>query len=706
MAEYQQTFRTQPAETRTAIGGAPEVILHCAIDNIAGRVQWTKDGSALAGSHRNLPGYPRYTITGTESIGEFHLRIAPVLLEDDGIYECQVGPSSGHTALRSTPARLIIQIPPEPPVIVGSKLRSVNASVSTNLTCHSAYGNPAPTITWKKNGIVVAGAHSHSFLAQDETGKLSNTSSALVITPSIADMGAVYTCESINLALELPLSSSTTLDVQYAPMVGVIVDPEVTREGETISLKCKVDANPMEGISYEWLKDRVVMSDLVGDTIALEAVPPEYNQISIMCRVTNTAGKGNASRTLTVQYGPRITKPPEDTAVDIGSTATFQCEAVGNPTPKITWKRLGSNVMLSGMSTLQIDKVHDTDFGVYVCTAHVPGFEDATTTATLHINSAPIITSNPIQYAELHKTASLLCFTNTRPLPDKMEWEWEGGSIESGRDGRYSASIVDVEVYGGKLSNLTIRKVNRGDFMVYNCTVTNSMGIETFQVTLKEKEPPPLIYIIGGVFGGFALILLVAVIVVLINRCPVRRKQRKAEKERIEISPSQQKETFYPEDKTPIEKKDDHEPFYTDDLPYGTLNKKPTPSENMYGSQRSHPRSRTSFVSQHSSHSIDVLAEPQNVDYRGPASYGAPYDRRPLDMEPRDYAPRDYVDRDYPEPEDYPPDRDYPPPEPRRYDDPEPQRDDPDYRPPSRASSRHDEFYGPQPPLGSLATNV
>ena len=57
-------------------------------------------------------------------------------------------------------------VPPEAPVIVGgSKMKAVDAGKTENLTCHSAFGNPAPTITWKKNGVVVAGAISHSYLA-------------------------------------------------------------------------------------------------------------------------------------------------------------------------------------------------------------------------------------------------------------------------------------------------------------------------------------------------------------------------------------------------------------------------------------------------------------------------------------------------------------------------------------------------------------
>ncbi|XP_070549020.1 kin of IRRE-like protein 3 isoform X2 [Ptychodera flava] len=693
----QQSFRVQPEEITTKISEATEVILKCAINNRAGQVQWTKDGSPF-GSTRDIPGYPRHTMIGSDENGEFNLKISPVLLEDDGMYQCQVGPAPNHTYLISNEARLIVQRRPEAPVIKGAPEIAVTASVVSNLTCTSENGNPAPTLTWKKNGEVVTGAHHRSYPAGDETGKLSSTESALAITPSIDDMDAEYTCESKNLAGEEPISTKIKLNVRYIPIVGIVMDPLVAKEGDIISFKCKAAGNPQHGITYEWLKDDVVMPDKTENVMELADVPPEFNGITIKCKAKNSVGTGESSIAVTVEYGPRITTPPDDTEVDLGNTAKFQCEAVGNPTPKISWKRLGSNVLLSSMSTLQIDNVHNSDSGGYVCTASVRDFADVTATATLHIKSTPEISSSPDQFARVGKTANVECFTNTRPRPDRMLWQWEGGELEEGTEGRYSASIVDV--YGGKKSTLQIRDVKKTDFIEYNCTVWNSIGVESLIIKLKEEEPTPWVIIIGGsVLGGAVLIFIIAIIIVLCNRCQARRRKRKLyEKERVEISPSEQKVEH-------------HEPFYPEDVPYGTLNKPryTAAPDNIYGSQRSHPRSRMSFESQYSSPSIDVYGEPQPVDYQGPVNYGAPYDRRPLDFEPRDFDDRDYgpldnPDRDYPR--DY--DRDYPPSEPRGYVNPDPRTGDADYRPPSRASagSHRDEFYGPQPPLGTLATNV
>ncbi|KAA0189961.1 hypothetical protein HAZT_HAZT002975 [Hyalella azteca] len=69
------------------------VTLRCAVDYQQGRAQWTKDGFAL-GFERGVPGYPRYRYTGDSSIGEHYLVITGVTLQDDGEYQCQVGPTA------------------------------------------------------------------------------------------------------------------------------------------------------------------------------------------------------------------------------------------------------------------------------------------------------------------------------------------------------------------------------------------------------------------------------------------------------------------------------------------------------------------------------------------------------------------------------------------------------------------------------------
>lgn len=99
-----------------------EALLKCEITNLAGSVQWVKDGFALGMSRRfrfsdrfflnnwisfgtgfseKIPGYPRYTMIGDRSYGIFNLRIQNASLEDDAEFQCQVGPAKNSDPIRT-----------------------------------------------------------------------------------------------------------------------------------------------------------------------------------------------------------------------------------------------------------------------------------------------------------------------------------------------------------------------------------------------------------------------------------------------------------------------------------------------------------------------------------------------------------------------------------------------------------------------------
>lgn len=80
--------------------------------------------------------------------GDFSLRIRPVLLSDDGVYQCQVSASAGVPGIRSHQARLTVYVPPDPPTLSPPAL-TVTAGQPVTLTCQSSGGRPAPEVRRK-----------------------------------------------------------------------------------------------------------------------------------------------------------------------------------------------------------------------------------------------------------------------------------------------------------------------------------------------------------------------------------------------------------------------------------------------------------------------------------------------------------------------------------------------------------------------------
>lgn len=85
----QQRFAMEP-QNQTAVLGS-RVTLPCRVVDKMGALQWTKDDFGL-GQHRNLSGFERYSMVGSDEEGDFSLDVYPVMLDDDARYQCQVGP--------------------------------------------------------------------------------------------------------------------------------------------------------------------------------------------------------------------------------------------------------------------------------------------------------------------------------------------------------------------------------------------------------------------------------------------------------------------------------------------------------------------------------------------------------------------------------------------------------------------------------------
>ena len=58
--------------------------------------------SVTLGYDRKLPGFPRYTVLGSDESGEYSLKVSNATLEDDAVYECQVGPAPSNRPIRAS----------------------------------------------------------------------------------------------------------------------------------------------------------------------------------------------------------------------------------------------------------------------------------------------------------------------------------------------------------------------------------------------------------------------------------------------------------------------------------------------------------------------------------------------------------------------------------------------------------------------------
>lgn len=73
----EQKFAMEPQDQTAVVGS--RVTLPCRVINKSGLLQWTKDGFGL-GTHRNLSGFDRYMMIGSDEEGTDGLNLALNLL--------------------------------------------------------------------------------------------------------------------------------------------------------------------------------------------------------------------------------------------------------------------------------------------------------------------------------------------------------------------------------------------------------------------------------------------------------------------------------------------------------------------------------------------------------------------------------------------------------------------------------------------------
>ncbi|GBM41895.1 hypothetical protein AVEN_13616-1 [Araneus ventricosus] len=110
-----------------------------------------------------------------EDEGVYNLHIKSVNFQDEGEFQCQVGPAMNHTPIRAA-AQLRILIPPDYLTVNGlgqASTMEVNENVTVRLTCQAVGSKPAAQLKWYKNNVEVPKADGK------DLGKLSSLRSQL-----------------------------------------------------------------------------------------------------------------------------------------------------------------------------------------------------------------------------------------------------------------------------------------------------------------------------------------------------------------------------------------------------------------------------------------------------------------------------------------------------------------------------------------------
>ncbi|XP_023718817.1 irregular chiasm C-roughest protein isoform X2 [Cryptotermes secundus] len=526
----EQRFAMEPQD-QTAIVGS-RVTLPCRIINKTGVLQWTKDDFGL-GTHRNLSGFDRYSMIGSDEEGDFSLDIFPVMLDDDARYQCQVGPGlAGEPGIRSKFATLTVLVPPEPPRIVQGDFLVTTEDREIELECVSLAGKPAAEITWIDGLGNVLGNGLEYIVEALPDGRRFTAKSILKLTPKKEHHNTSFTCQAQNTADRTYRSARLRLEVKYAPKVALSIVSGLgpsgrLTEGADVRLACKADANPLD-LTYRWyINDELVPGDYTTE-LMIPNITRKYHDAIVKCEVHNPVGKSEESETLDISYGPRFRTRPRSIQADLGTTITLSCDVDGNPPAEIEWIHDDTAKVVGTSANLTLD-VDANTAGRYYCKASVMGFPEVGAEAAIYLKGPPSIVSHRTQFGIQGDNVRLECVAFSIPKPEHVMWTYKGNEVDAD-DKDYT--ILEDPLPEGIKSTLVIRESQQQHFGAYNCSVTNPYGSDVVEINLKPQKTFPLLMILTGVIGGVIVIIAIAMVIILCQRREKKPEDcREAEKQ-------------------------------------------------------------------------------------------------------------------------------------------------------------------------------
>ncbi|XP_048001832.1 netrin receptor DCC [Leguminivora glycinivorella] len=185
---------------------------------------------------------------------------------------------------------------------------------------------------------------------------------------------------------------------------------------------------------------------------------------------------------------PRFVATPQPITVIEGASVTFDCAAVGNPKPEITWLNnvgvaidlndLDSRFYLVGSGSLRVQAARGLDAGSYTCRAH-SRLDSADSATTLTVLTAPRVSlpGGSVVVARTRGDVTLRC--DVRGRGATVSWLKDGEPLTPNQ---HDIALVDG-------SSLRIQGVLRVDAGMFQCAASSAAGSAVAALRLVVLPP-------------------------------------------------------------------------------------------------------------------------------------------------------------------------------------------------------------------------
>ncbi|XP_038239250.1 basal cell adhesion molecule isoform X2 [Dermochelys coriacea] len=444
-------------------------------------------------------------------------------VSDERAFSCQV--TAGAAGSAEGVAQLRVYEPPEPPALTANSgiLSVMERSASEIATCSSRNANPAPTISWFKDGArLEAPTERNDDLyvvsrSVKEASGLQSVSSTLYLRPSKADKDAQFQC-----LVQYPLPRGqvgNTTSERFSLMLHYFTEnveftlesPLVIKEGDDVRLRCQGDGQPEpEYIFYRVQASQAVELATKQDGVLTLPSVSRANSGTYRCQVLDFDSPPEVQLEkeviIHVNYlDPLILHPGRGVTVPLGGDVTLTCSGQGSQPPKLVWRKGKERVAHGDTHTLHSVSYHMA--GTYTCEASMPSVPGLQRDQTIQVTveGKPEMEERPIRHQLLAEgqRIQLTCSALGHPEPE-LSWSLPGVKPVVSSTGNRVTSEVMVEV--------TATLAKSGIW----CRARNQFGEATQHFILKIGDP--VLQTVGGSEpqGGSGAAVVAVVVCVLL----------------------------------------------------------------------------------------------------------------------------------------------------------------------------------------------
>jgi hypothetical protein len=316
-----------------------------------------------------------------------------------------------------------------------------------------ATGSPTPSYQWQKNGFDISGATNSTYSITS-----ANTFDAGTFSVIVSNAGGSVA------------SSAATLTVNVTPTISSQPQAASVNQGQVATFSVGATGTPAP--NYQWRRNGANVSGGTNSILTLNNVTAaDAGNYDVV--VSNAGGSVTSSAVaLTVVTPPSISSAPASTAANAGGNVSFSVTAGGTAPFTYQWRKNGQSITGQTNATLSLTSVTTADGAAYDVVVTNAAGRTVSPFATLTINSAPGIITQPLGVQTTSGTTATFTAVATGTGAISFQWRKNGTPITNPNNAVLLFNGVSTAI-------LTLNSVGSGDAASYDVIVSNSFGSVT-----------------------------------------------------------------------------------------------------------------------------------------------------------------------------------------------------------------------------------